>query len=234
VRRGDMRWRGALAATFGPYMPVPMWSWLNKTFNGGDVGIESYSAIRTDLLARLDLPARARARSLDLSYRPRKDGFESRLWVLRRVDLGNYVKGVLGGWGIDQRDPTTDRRLIEFCLGVPEEQYFTAGEPKALARRAFAGRVAPEVIGMRGKGYQAVDWHEGLTAARGAVGEEIARLKECASAATAIDLARLGRMVENWPQDGWEEQKVMAAYRLALLRAISIGHFLRKASGSNA
>jgi asparagine synthase (glutamine-hydrolysing) len=185
-------------------------------------------------LAQLDIPARARSLSLDLSYRPRKDGFESRLWVLRRVDLGNYNKGVLGGWGIDPRDPTADIRLIEFCLAVPEEQYFVDGEARALGRRAFAGRLPPEVIHLKGRGYQAVDWHEGLTAARGALGEEIARLGECGPAAAAIDLPRLRRLVENWPQAGWEKEEVTALYRLALLRAVSTGHFLRKASGSNA
>jgi asparagine synthase (glutamine-hydrolysing) len=234
VRRRNMRWRGVLVATFGPYMPLPMWIWVNKVFSDRNVGVETYSAIRAERLAQLDLPARARALSLDLSYRPRKDGFESRLWVLRRVDLGNYNKGVLGGWGIDPRDPTADIRLIEFCLAVPEEQYFVNGEAKALARRAFAARLPPEVIHIKGKGYQAVDWHEGLTAARGAVGEEIARLGECAPAAAAIDLPRLAGQVENWPQGGWEKDEVMAPYRLALLRAVSTGHFLRKASGSNA
>jgi asparagine synthase (glutamine-hydrolysing) len=130
--------------------------------------------------------------------------------------------------------PRTKCSLIEFCVAVPEEQYFVNGEAKALARRAFAARLPPEVIHIKGKGYQAVDWHEGLTAARGAVGEEIARLGECAPAAAAIDLPRLAGLVENWPQGGWEKDEVMAPYRLALLRAVSTGHFLRKASGSNA
>ncbi len=86
--------------------------------------------------------------------------------MLRRVDLGNYHAGILGGWGVDQRDPTADRRLVEFCLNVPPEQNLVNGETKALARRAFAGRLPQDVIASRGKGYQAVDWHEGLTAAR--------------------------------------------------------------------
>ena len=34
---------------------------------------------------------------------------------------GNYNKGTLAGWGIDVRDPTADRRLVEFCLTVPLE-----------------------------------------------------------------------------------------------------------------
>ena len=233
VRNGHLRWRGMLNASLGPYTPLPLWSWLNRAFENRRVGISQYSAIRPERLKELDLPARARARALDLSYRPRRDGFEARLWVLRRVDFGNWNKGTLAGWGVDQRDPTIDRRLVEFCLAVPEEQFLANGETKALARRAFAGRLAPGVINLRGKGYQAVDWHEGLTAARGALREELARLGETQPARAAIDVPRLNRMVEEWPDRGWETKEVMEGYRLALLRAISAGHFLRRAAGSN-
>ncbi|HEY4939807.1 MAG TPA: asparagine synthase-related protein [Rhizomicrobium sp.] len=234
VRKGHMRTLGVLSATFGPYTPLPLWRWINKVVEDRAVDVQSYSAINPKRLAELDMQSRARARALDLSYRPRKDGFETRLWVLRRVDLGNYRAGTLAGWGLDQRDPTADRRLIEFCLAVPEEQLLLDGETKALARRAFAGRLAPEVIGTRRKGYQAVDWHEGLTAAHGSLREEVARLEDCGPAAEAIDLARLKALVEDWPQGGWETDRVMRLYRSALLRAVSTGHFLRRASGSNA
>lgn len=233
VRRRQMRWRGVLVTTFGPYIPLRLWIWLNK-LKGKAVGLESYSALRSERLVELDLPARAQARALDLHYRPRADGFESRLWVLRRVDLGNYYKGVLGGWGLDQRDPTADRRLIEFCLAVPEGQFLRMGQTKALARLAFADRLAPEVIAARRKGYQAVDWHEGLAGALSHVRGELKSLGGCDAATTAIDVARLENLVENWPENGWETETVNYSYRLALLRAVSTGHFLRRASGSNA
>jgi asparagine synthase (glutamine-hydrolysing) len=234
IRNRHMRTLGVLNTTFGPYIPVPIWAWINKVLEDRNVSLESYSALNPERVAAIDLEARARATNVDLSYRPRKDGFETRLWVLRRVDLGNYTKGVLGGWGIDQRDPTADRRLLEFCLSVPEEQFLNNGKTKALARLAFDGRMAPEAIAMRGKGLQAIDWHEGLTAARGALAEEVARLEDCGPAATAIDVPRLQKLVAEWPEGGWETDEVMRSYRLALLRAVSTGHFLRRASGSNA
>ncbi|MEI9990625.1 MAG: asparagine synthase-related protein [Rhizomicrobium sp.] len=234
VRKGHLRWRGMLNATFGPYTPLLLWVWANRVFENRKVGISAYSAIRPARLAQLDIAGRARANAVDLAYRPRKDGFETRLWVMRRVDLGNYNKGTLGGWGLDQRDPTADRRLIEFCLSVPEDQVLVNGETKALARRAFADRLPPEVVAMRGKGYQAVDWHEGLTAGRAGVREEIARLEACGSAAEALDLPRLSALAENWPEGGWETDDRVLTYRTALLRALSTGHFLRRAGGSNA
>lgn len=233
VRNTDMRARGLLAMSFGPYLPGPVWNWLNRQVRGADMGLDGHSALRPGRIARDELEKRARERALDFNYRPRRDGFEARMWTLRRTDLGNYNKGILGGWGLDVRDPTADRRLIEFCLSVPEDQYMRNGELKALARRAFAQRLPRETLEGRKKGIQAVDWHEGLTAARAALSAEIERLDHCGSAAETIDLARLRALTANWPEDGWERDSVIFAYRLALLRGVSNGHFLRKASGSN-
>jgi asparagine synthase (glutamine-hydrolysing) len=234
LRNRHMRWTGVLAQSFGPFIPKFMWLWALELSGKATRDISSYSGINAERLKALDIPARAKARNLDLHYRPRKDGFETRLWVLRRVDMGNYNKGILGGWGIDQRDPTADRRLIEFSLGVPDDQFLHGGVTKALTRRAFADRLPSEVFGLRGKGYQAADWYEGLTAIRGALAEEIVRQEACGPASEAVDLPRLKQLVENWPKGGWEKETVMVPYRLALMRGLSAGHFLRKAVRSNA
>ena len=233
MRSGQLRLRGVGALTIGPFIPAPVWQWLNRKFRGSDLDIRHYTAINNERLTSLDLPARARERSLDFSYRPWRDGFAVRLWVLRRVDLGNYNTGILGGWGVDQRDPTADQRLIEYCLSVPTEQFLRHGVTRSLGRRALADRLPQAVLAEKRKGLQAIDWHEGMTAARGAAKEEIARLESCGPAAATLDLPRLHKLVDQWPEGGWEQEPVMQSYRLALLRAISTGHFLRKASGSN-
>jgi asparagine synthase (glutamine-hydrolysing) len=232
VTKGNMRWQGVIASAFGAYAPHWLWTRINKLWDR-DLNILDYSAIRPDRLEAMDLAAIARQRSLDFSYRPRRNGFESRLWVLRRISLGNYNKGILAGWGIDQRDPTADKRLVEYCLGVPMESFLSHGEPRALARRALADRLPQSVLEGRRKGYQGADWHEGLTAARASLEEEVSRLAECGPAAQLLDLGRLRALVENLPTSGWERVDTRNAYRLALLRGISAGHFLRKARGTN-
>jgi asparagine synthase (glutamine-hydrolysing) len=234
VRRRHWRLRGALTATFAPWLPPRLWQLLHRLYYGHAIDIRKYSAIHPAYMAEFDLSSRARLYGLDFSYRPWKDGVAVRLWMLGMVDPGNYYKGTLGGWGIDMRDPTADRRLIEFCLSVPTEQFFHDGAPRALARAALTDRVPPEVLNEKRRGYQAVDWHEGLTTARPQVIEEISRIEQTASAARALDLARLRQLVENWPTAGWEREDTIDQYRLALLRGISIGHFLHRTSGSNA
>jgi asparagine synthase (glutamine-hydrolysing) len=233
MAKTSMSWRGALANTFGPYMPAWLWKWANATFTGHSSDISKYSAISAARLAELDLPSLARERGLDFSYRPWKDGFAMRLWVLRRGDPGNHYKGALAGWGLDHRDPLADKRLIEYCLSIPTEQFLSSGVQRALARRALADRLPQAVLTAQNKGIQAIDWHEGASAARGEIAAELDRLASCAPAAKALDIPRLKGLVENWPSDGWERDAVMQPYRLALLRGVAAGHFLRKATRGN-
>jgi len=233
VARRHLRWRGAIAQTLGPWCPAGLWIWLNRLIAGTEYDVRNYAAINPTRLAELDLPARARDRGLDLSYRPWKDGRSERLWVLNRVDPGNFNKGTLGGWQIDQRDPTADVRLLEFCLAVPMEQFLREGMLRALAQNALADRVPKFILDERRKGLQGADWHEHLTPVRSEITAELARLESSPPAVRALDLPRLRRLVENWPSGGWERDSVVSSYRLALLRGISTGHFLRRATGGN-
>jgi len=234
VRNGSMRVRGVAGNIAGPFLPGAVWQWASERFRGYRHDLLEYTAIRPDQLQELDLHDRAQARGLDLAYRPRVDGFDARMWILRRGDNGNINKGMLAGWGIDIRDPTADKRLVEFCLSVPMEQFLASGIPRALGRRALSDRLPQAVLKARAKGYQAADWYEGFSTARDAVAEEVTRLKNCGAADNVLDLERMIALVEDWPKSGWSSQRVMRRYRLALMRGIAAGHFLRKASGSNA
>jgi asparagine synthase (glutamine-hydrolysing) len=131
------------------------------------------------------------------------------------------------------RDPTADRGLIELCLSIPMEQYLRGGHIRALARGAFSDRLPTVVLGETRKGLQGADWYEGLGAGQGEAREQVERLAELAAAQGVLDTGRLRRLVEDWPEGGWGSHKAESEYRMALLRGISTGHFLRKALGSN-
>jgi asparagine synthase (glutamine-hydrolysing) len=231
LRRHGTRLQSVAAHTFGPFLPAGLWTAINR-WRGRRLNIADYSAIEPDKAA--SLIARAAERGLDPSYRPRRDPVGTRLWVMRRVDMGSYNKGALGGWGIDQRDPTADRRLVELCLAIPAGEYLRGGVSRALARRAFADRLPHKVIAETRKGYQAADWHEGLVAARGEAREQAAGLADIPGVAGTLDSRRLADLVENLPEGDWNSHHNQAHYRLALLRGLSAGHFLRRAAGSNA
>ena len=223
-----------LARSLGPWFPTWLWKLAHRINGASDLDLFAYTMLRPARVDALNLVERARQRQLDLAYRPWKDGFAARMWMLRRGDRGSGQKGMLAGWGVDMRDPTADRRLVEFCLSVPTDQYMRGGVPRALARQALADRLPAEVLGAPLKGYQAADWHEGLTAARAEVAAEVERLAACAPASDALAIERMRALVRDWPEAGWDGHAVMEPYRLGLLRGISAGHFLRRAVGSNA
>lgn len=230
-RRGTLGWRAIASAMFGPVLPEPLWQRVRRFAGGASGDLRDYTAIHPERFSE-GLPAKQVLRPKPLHRLV--DSVAARVQVLRRVDQGTFLKGMLGGWGLDWRDPTADRSLIEFCLSVPTGEFLRDGVPRALARRALADRLPPEVLEERKKGLQGADWHENLSTARAQAASEIERLADCMPAAETLDIARLRHLAANWPSGGWERGEAVQSYRLALLRGISIGHFLRRASGSNA
>jgi asparagine synthase (glutamine-hydrolysing) len=151
-------------------------------------------------------------------------------------DIGGPSKGRLGEWEIDYRDPTADRRLVEFSLRVPTEQLIHGGEPRALLKKVLADRAPPEVLNNRFRGYQAADWHEWLDRARQDVINEISLIEAWEPLAEILDVERLRALVDHWPESGsgaWTEYGATIDYRCCLLRAISAASFTRQAAGTS-
>jgi asparagine synthase (glutamine-hydrolysing) len=145
-------------------------------------------------------------------------------------DVGGLLKGELARSGIDCRDPTADRRLVEFCLAIPHEEFLRGGVPRSLARHALVGRVPEAVLAERRKGVQAPDWHEPAAAQRGDLRAEL-RGFAATSAAHLLPLDRLNAMLDAWPNADWSRTAVSRDYRSQLLRPISLAYFLSRANG---
>lgn len=234
VRAGRLSWLGALDRAIGAWLPQPLWAAVHYMAGHTPIAARDYSVIAPARLRELQLNRRAREMGLDLSYKPFRNAFDIRFGHFGRVDMGNYNKGMLAGWGVDHRDPTTDRALIDYCLALPTELFLADGLPRAFAVNMLADRVPARVLDERRRGMQAVDWFEGVDAARDAIGAEIARARTVPAAADALDLDRMAALVADWPTDDWRSSAVVTSYRVALIRGIAASHFLRKASGSNA
>lgn len=179
---------------------------------------------------RLELGAPAQT----LRTRRPTDSRDERLAALQRVEVADYAKGTLARWRIDERDPTADRRLVEFCLAVPDAQFRLGGIPSSLARRAMADRLPPAVLRQPARGLQAADWHSGFSDPKRELGDEVARLAECRETERLLDIGRLAEAIERWPSAGWHEPETIRLYRNELLRALSNGDFLRRAVAARA
>lgn len=66
-------------------------------------------------------------------------------------------------YGIIKRDPTKDKRIMEFCLSIPTGEYVHKGEERYLIRSAMEGYLPEEIrTNWRKRGRQSADWVERL------------------------------------------------------------------------
>ena len=134
--------------------------------------------------------------------------------------------------GIETRDPTSYRPLIEFCLGIPDEQYLRGGVTRRLARRMLKGHVPDMVLNETRTGLQTADWHLRLGRQRGELIAEIDRLCEDESVSEMLDLDGLRQSLADWPQV--PRGPAISRLALALPRALATARFIRFVEGRNA
>ncbi len=212
-----------------PLLPEPMWAAFRRATGRTDRPWLEYSAINPRFAEEIDVGARFRAWGIDPHQRRPTDGRTRRWYEMTRIS-GNEGHSIQGAWrhtfGVELRDPTFDRRLVEFCLAIPTQLYLRDGEDRWLLRHAMAGAL-PDAVRLRtGIGVQAADWHERFTAAQAEINQTLRTLRSSELAARCIDLPRLERSMERWPVADYSSRRVLLEYRYALSRALVLGRFI--------
>ena len=213
-------------------MPPGLRRFLRRLFGRPERGLREHSALRSDFADRLGVLEEAQSMACNVSNSAlgRQD---VRLAVFGRTDGAMVWRSYKRKFGFTHCDPTGDRRLIEFCLAIPAEQFLLQGESRSLIRRTMQG-ILPDIVRLeRRKGLQAADWSRHLIAARPEIEAEIERLERSPLAKASLDLPRLRRLLDNWPDSGWHRADVAYDYRLALARGLATGRFLRRFEGGN-
>ena len=223
------RLRPILGQILGPFSPPGLWGRYAR-WRGRDQSLEGMSAVNMAALEALS--SRPEVSGHDFAWRPSRRSTELRHFVISRSDGANYFKGVLAEWGISMRDPTADKRVMEYCFSVPTEEYMRGGIARSLGRRAFGSRLASEALTERRQGYQSADWYEVLDRSREQVKTELEAISRCDGAGAVLDLNWLAKSMEDWTE-GALGPDVHDRYRLGLLRGIAAGHFMRKVKGTN-
>jgi asparagine synthase (glutamine-hydrolysing) len=184
------------------------------------------SAIHPDFARAMHAEERLRAARKDRAALARASDLELRMTTLAApADFADTSSGFRAWFGIETRDPTADRRVVEYCFAIPSAQYLHHGMSRALVRRAMEGYLPDQVRLRRTRGDQGADWIEWLPAMRPDLAAELDRLDRSETARQCLDLARMRRLMEQWPDPlGIEHDN---DYRLLLLRGIMMGRFIR-------
>ncbi|MGN6818353.1 MAG: asparagine synthase-related protein, partial [Sphingomonas sp.] len=147
----------------------------------------------------------------------------------RRVNPGPHIHGTWRHWGIELRDPTAARRLVEFCLTAPARTLSEGGETRLLARRALAGLLPAATLSEPRRGYQAADWLPQLAARADRARDIIEGFARDGLAADLLDIAALRRAADALP-DALPSPATEFTYRNHFLRALATGDFIARAN----
>lgn len=193
-----------------------------------------YSAIAPEFANRMGVVERAKRDSRALSLGRDSLALSQRLNAITAIDShGEWRTAMLAVHGVDTRDPTADLDLIEFCLGIPDDQYLVEGIDRSVIRRAMWGLIPHSVVNNHRRGAQAADWFEKLSKQRATMIAEIKNLRKSTLASEAIDLDRLEFLVDHFPTELPRSRLQQEAYMLALPRGLSTGRFLKLLERSN-
>jgi asparagine synthase (glutamine-hydrolysing) len=183
------------------------------------------TALRPAVAAELDLPAMVPA----LRDPRGAEARELALWVVQAGASNADTQAAAAGLtGVEERDPTVDRRVLEVAMRQPEHVRRHDGTARAVVRGAMADRLPPEILHRTRRGEQLPDWLDLMTASRDEIRGELDQLTEHETSRALVDTDRLRRLVDNWPDRSARNQtNVIRDYRLALLRALVISRYLR-------
>ncbi|MGI8384797.1 asparagine synthase-related protein [Robertmurraya sp. P23] len=126
-------------------------SYINKSFANKTNVIEILTKHGIDVGGRLNSSV----------YQIRMDQFQK---VYYWNTTGTYGSKLSLRYGVVDRDPTNDLRVIRYCLSVPENQVVKNGLDRALIRRATEGYLPEDIrLNMLTRGLQGADGIQRMT-----------------------------------------------------------------------
>jgi asparagine synthase (glutamine-hydrolysing) len=215
ARSGHSRARGLVFSAFAPSLPRIALTGIERLY----FEIRPFrevSFLRPEWQAVADHCGEQRARSAD--------PYADVLNAIRGEDPGEFRKAAIASDAVEELDPMSDRRLIEYALKLPPEQLYWNGVNRPLMREALSGRLPAAVFEARGRGMQGADWAARLT--RDDAEELLEEMSASSTAQDMFDLDRMRRAVEQWPVTNWSGYAHLQQFLIALIPSLAIGMFL--------
>lgn len=237
-RRGDPRplWRKFASLSLVPLFPMGWRNTIRRLRHPRRAGISTLSAmIAPDYALALDVEGRARRQGAWFDWTYPRSRREAIALDFQKADMesSDIIQGFEQVYGIRSRDVLAYRPLIEFCLGLPTDQFVRDGEERWLAKRLAAGRI-PETQRLNPRyGRHDVDWHARLGRRRSELLAEIERLSKSDEVSHLLDYPKMRQMLEDWPVETPLDPEDWMPREIAVPRALTTARFVHFVSGRN-
>jgi len=219
-----------------PNLPNSLNDLIDRTRGYSLMQFGNWCALRPDWIRENGVIERARA--MGAKIEPRRLS-SSRAWrasslANMQVETPELRTSSALMYGLEERDTTVYRPLMDFCIGVPDEQYLRDGEDRWLARRMLKGRVPEMVRTERRSGLQSGDWAVRLERERPRMMAELESLARDPRLARMFDLEGLRSDLAAWEGPAAPQMPVIGRLQWGLGRCLSTARFVRFAEGRNA
>lgn len=220
-----------------PHLPYGLYAAIMR-WRHGSVPMEAlaWCPMNPDYAAEMRVVERAADMGFDRRFRTKTSTRDYRAAMLQGAinESGDIQAAFAHLWGIPSRDPTSYRPLLEFCFGIPDDQYWRNDTRRRLARRMFAGKLPDMVLNERRRGVQAADWHLRLSRQRETLAAELDRLATDPAMAHRFDLPRLRGLLDDWPTETpIEDANAGEGLSMALTRGLTTARYIRYVEGRN-
>lgn len=221
----------------------PDWLWTLKEWVRGRGGVAAhwlrYVPIDPEFGRMMRIAERTRDEAFSFVGRPPATPRDFWRWMLTRYaasETGDVLQGFAAMYGIELRDPFSDRRLIEWSLGVPEDQFRRDGQGRWLIKRLMTG-VLPDAVLFKPRdiGRQMSDWHLRQTRDLPRMRADLKSLAADPDTSRMIDIPRLQALLDDWPSctvtDLTDDRRFFLPVNLPL--ALQVGRFVHRVKGLN-
>jgi asparagine synthase (glutamine-hydrolysing) len=211
--------------TVKPNIPNRLLKLFNQTLEKNSPW-DLYSAINQDFAKLIDLTTRMYRSNHDPRFNISHNTLNNRYKLIKpgRSYVGHLWQLIGNRFGMDVRDPTTDKRVMEFCLSIPDDQHIRDGCGRFLIRRAMSELMPHGVLWNNLSGQQAADITYRLLNDLDAVEEVLEKLNENDLAKYCCDLFKMRAVLNNLKKE--IRPTTTFAVNSVLLRGLMTGIFL--------
>jgi asparagine synthase (glutamine-hydrolysing) len=191
-------WRIFAGQVVKPFI-APYWSYRYRLLKPGREPWADYAAINPEFARRLHLTDLMAQFGHDPTFSPRASSRALRYALLKP---GSSFAGALwqelgAGFGLEARDPTSDKRLMEFCLAIPDEQYAKGGFDRRLIRVGLKGLIPSEVLDNTRRGLQAADIGWRVRDSWREIDQALRQVEDSAAARCYLDVRKMRAILES-------------------------------------